>query len=66
MESFISVTASLFGEKKTSVFSMKRAHLFRSAGSRLGELTRSDSVILRICILNFLIEVVKSSPPGQD
>jgi hypothetical protein len=40
--------------------------LFRSVGSRLVMFEISDSVILRTSMLNFLIEVVKSSPPGQD
>lgn len=55
MESFISVTESLFGEKKIKTLFMKRPHLFRSDTSRLEELMISDSVIWRICIIDFLI-----------
>ena len=50
MESFISVTASLFGEKKTSVFSMKRPHLPISVSVRFEEVAISLLFSLRTSI----------------
>lgn len=52
------MTASLFGEKKTRVFSMKRPHLPISASVRLEEDAMSMISNLRTSMLNFLINRV--------